>query len=187
MQISRFPELRTARLRLREILPRDAPAWFALQSNPEVMRWYGADPMHELAQMQRLIGDCAAWRISGTAIRWGIEFQGELIGSCGFARWNRAWHNCMLGYELAPAFQQRGLMQEALSSILTHGFAEMQLHRVVAEIHHQNPASLKLVQKLGFQYEGVHREVGMWGGRWHDLDCYSLLEQDWLSRLLSLA
>ena len=174
-----FPCLRSARLRLREITPRDTDAWFALQSNAELMRWYGADPMHSRAQMEKLIADSAVWRTAGVAIRWGIELDGQFIGSCGFARWNKAWHNCILGYEIDPSYQCRGLMREALACIIEYGFNEMQLHRIHAEIHRDNLASLHLIQRLGFQFEGVHREMGFWQQRWHDLDYYSLLEQEW--------
>ena len=108
-----FPFLRSARLRLREITPRDTDAWFALQSNAELMRWYGSDAMQSRAQMEKLIADSAVWRTAGVAIRWGIELDGQFIGSCGFARWNKAWHNCILGYEIDPSYQGQGLMREA--------------------------------------------------------------------------
>ncbi len=179
MAVTAFPVLRSARLCLREIVPHDAAAWFALQSNPEVMRWYGAELVQSHAQMEKIITDCALWRLNGHGIRWGIEYQGEFIGSCGFARWNKGWHNAILGYEIAPHCQRKGLMREALATIFDYGFHTMQLHRIHAEIHRENIPSIKLVQALGFSFEGVHREMGLWAGRWHDLDFYSLLEQEW--------
>jgi ribosomal-protein-alanine N-acetyltransferase len=179
MALAAFPVLRSARLRLREIVPRDTNAWLALQSNPDVMRWYGAEVVQSQAQIEKIIADCALWRVNGVGIRWGIEHDGEFIGSCGFARWNKGWHNATLGYEIAPHCQGKGLMREALNTIFAYGFNEMQLHRIHAEIHRDNLASIKLVQRLGFSFEGVHREMGFWAGRWHDLDFYSLLEQEW--------
>lgn len=179
MAVVPFPTLRSARLRLREITLHDTNAWFALQSDAEVMRWYGTDPMQTREQMEKLIVDSAVWRVNGAAIRWGLELNGQFIGSCGFARWNKAWHNCTMGYELDPLLHGQGLMHEALACIIDYAFSEMQMHRIQAEIHRNNLASLKLIQKLHFQFEGVHREMGMWGGRWHDLDTYSLLEQEW--------
>ncbi|WP_338846480.1 GNAT family protein [Massilia sp. W12] len=174
-----FPVLSTPRLLLRELQQRDAAAWYALQTDPAVMRWYGADMPRDVAQVERLIADYRSWQQAQSGIRWGIELEGQLIGSCGFARINRGWHNAMLGYEIGPAWQGQGLMQEALQAILHYGFTSFQFHRIAAEIHHDNQASIKLVQKLGFRYEGVHREVGLWGGKWHDLDVFSLLEQEW--------
>lgn len=177
--MSSFPTLRSNRLILRELTAKDADAWFAIQSNPEVMRWFGADPMRDKAQAGKLIADYATWHANGTAIRWGIEWQGQLAGTCGYARWNKAWANAIAGYELGPEFQGKGLMREALQAMFRYGFLQMQLHRIHAEVHRDNIASRKLLEKLGFQFEGVHREMGHWGGRWHDLDCFSLLEHEW--------
>jgi ribosomal-protein-alanine N-acetyltransferase len=72
-------------------------------------------------------------------------------------------------------------MREALSSVLAYGFSNMQLHRVQAETHPDNAASIGLATRLGFRFEGVHREQAFWGGRFHDLNCYSLLDSDWHS------
>jgi ribosomal-protein-alanine N-acetyltransferase len=179
MLIAPFPTLTSPRLRLREIRENDAEALFAIHSDRAVMRWYGSDPLTELSQMDKLIGIFATWRLDGVGIRWGIEWDGRLIGSCGFFRWNKNWHNSMLGYELAQDCQGQGLMREALTTILGYGFEQMKLHRLYAEIDADNAASIRLVTRLGFQFEGVHREIALWGGRWHDLNCYSLLEQEW--------
>ncbi len=176
---SSFPTLNTPRLLLRELQQQDARAWFAIQSDPLVMRWYGADAPRDVAQVERLIADYRSWYLGQSGIRWGIEYEGRLIGSCGFARINRGWRNAMLGYELATAYQGRGLMREALQTLLPYGFGGLQLHRIAAQIHRDNLPSIKLLQTLGFQYEGINREVGLWGGRWHDLEVYSLLEQEW--------
>jgi len=55
----------------------------------------------------------------------------------------------------------------------------MQLHRVQAEAHGSNTGSIALVQRMGFQFEGIHRENASWNGAFHDLHCYSMLEPEW--------
>lgn len=177
-----FPVLLTERLCLREIVPADADAVFAIQSDPQVMRWFGAEQMHERQQAQQLIAMFADWRRQpAPGTRWGLvrRDNGRLIGSAGLFRWNRSWRNCVLGYELAQPAWGQGYMREALVAILDYGFAEMDLHRVQAEIHPDNAASIALVQRLGFQYEGRHREQGYWAGQFHHLDCYALLAREW--------
>ncbi len=64
----------------------------------------------------------------------------------------------MLGYELAEHAQKRGLMMEALSAALSWGFKYIKLNRIEAQIHQDNHASLKLVQRLGFVEEGLLRQ-----------------------------
>ncbi|TFV88935.1 N-acetyltransferase [Oxalobacteraceae bacterium OM1] len=176
-----FPELRTARLTLRDITRADAPALFAIHSDREWMRWYGVEPLTEPEQGEQLADLFHGWFEGGTGFRWGLERRsdGRLIGTCGLFRWNRSWHNCVIGYEIARDCQRQGYTREAATAILDYGFGVMRVHRVQAETHPDNAASIALATKLGFVLEGTHREQAYWGGHFHDLHCYSLLEQDW--------
>ena len=175
-----FPTLNTQRLRLRELRAADAPALFAIHADAANMRWFGADPMTDLAQVHALIDTFAQWRTQpNPGTRWGIERDGELIGSCGLFKWNRAWHSCALSCELAPAARGQGLMSEALRAMLDWGIAHMHLHRVEALVHPQNTASVALLKRLGFIAEGKLREAGYWNGQRHDLMVLGLLTQAW--------
>ena len=177
--MSDFPRLETQRLVLREIVAADAVAIFSIHGDANVMRYFGADPMTELAQATALIETFARWRDEeNSGIRWGIEHNGQLVGSCGLFRWNHAWHSAMVGYELATSAWGQGLMQEALAAILSHGFNAMNLNRIEAQIHPDNAASLKLMPKLGFTHEGHLREVGFWGGQFHDFMQFGLLKRE---------
>lgn len=176
-----FPTLSTPRLHLRKIVPADADALFAIHSDAETMRWYGVDPIIEMGEADKLAELFASWFTAGTGFRWGLERRedGRLIGTCGLFRWNKSWRNCVIGYELARDYHGQGYMREALVSVLDFGFDQMQLHRVQAETHPDNAASIGLATRLGFQFEGVHREQAFWLGSFHDLNCYSLLARDW--------
>lgn len=176
-----FPHLYTARLHLRAIVPSDAAALFAIHSDIEWMRWYGVDPVADLSQADQLAELFASWFHAGTGFRWGLERKQDrrLIGTCGLFRWNKSWRNCVIGYEILRECQGQGYMREALCTVLDYGFDMMHLHRVQAEMHPDNAASIGLATRLGFQFEGVHREQAFWGARYHDLKCYSLLEREW--------
>ncbi|WP_455929204.1 GNAT family N-acetyltransferase [Pseudomonas fluorescens] len=173
-----FPTLSTQRLRLRELQACDAPQLFSIHADAASMRWYGVDPMTDLAQAHALIDTFAQWRTHpNPGTRWGLEHQGKLIGSCGLFKWNRAWNSCALSCELAPAARGQGLMREALQAMLDWGFEHMQLHRVEALVHPQNNASHALLERLGFKAEGTLREAGFWNGQRHDLRVLGLLAQ----------
>jgi len=179
-----FPTLETARLQLRELVKTDAPALFAIHSNPELMRWFGSEPLIDLAAAHELIKLFASWRtLANPGTRWAIQIKGqsELCGTCGLFSWNRNWRRCVIGYELAAQAQGQGLMREALTAIISWGFNNMQLNRIEAQIHPHNHASLKLATKLGFVQEGRLREVGYWGGEYHDMFQFSLLRREWLA------
>lgn len=176
-----FPSRQTQRLHLRPILPSDAAALYAIHSDPEWMRWYGVEPLTAPAQASQLAELFAGWFVAGTGFRWGLERLQDrrLIGTCGLFRWSKSWRNCVIGYEIAQDCQGQGYMREALTAVLDFGFKEMHLHRIQAEMHWDNLASIGLATRLGFRFEGVHREQAFWGGQFHDLNCYSLLEPDW--------
>jgi [ribosomal protein S5]-alanine N-acetyltransferase len=177
-----FPTIETKRLRLRELIAEDAPVVFAIHGDAHAMRHYGTDPLAEPADAEKLIERFASWRAQpNPGVRWGLEVRssGVLIGTCGLFGWNRDWRKCATGYELAPAARGQGFMHEALRAAFDWGFSQMQLNRIEAQIHPQNEASLKLVQKLGFAREGLLREVARWGGQFHDLLQLSLLRRDW--------
>jgi [ribosomal protein S5]-alanine N-acetyltransferase len=176
-----FPDLPTTRLTLRQILPSDSPALFAIHSDADWMRWYGVDPATEPEHADQLAELFASWFNAGTGFRWALERNQDrqLIGTCGLFRWNKSWRNCVIGYEIRRDCHGHGYMREALAAVLDYGFNMMHLHRIQAETHPDNLASIGLATRLGFRFEGVHREQAFWGNRFHDLNCYSLLECDW--------
>lgn len=182
--LTAFPIIATERLWLREIVDDDAPAIFAIQGNPQVMRWFGSDPLVDQTAALMLIRSFAGWReLMNPGTRWGLELKTRegLIGSAGLFSWNRQWRKCTVGYELSPEATGQGLMNEALHAILDWGFAQMQVNRIDAQIHPENVRSLVLVRKLGFVEEGRLREIARWGGRHHDMLQFSLLRREWQS------
>jgi ribosomal-protein-alanine N-acetyltransferase len=70
-------------------------------------------------------------------------------------------------------------MREALTVALDWGFEHMALNRIEAQVHSDNAASLKSVEKLGFVLEGRIRQAGFWLGQYHDLLQYGLLRSDY--------
>jgi [ribosomal protein S5]-alanine N-acetyltransferase len=180
-----FPAIETDRLVLREIVLSDADALFEIHGDESLMRWFGVDPLKDIAGAEKLVALFASWRAQpNPGTRWGIQLKGEdrLCGTCGLFAWNRAWRKCTIGYELAAFAHGKGLMHEALSSVLEWGFANMELNRVEAQVHPENEASVRSVSRLGFQREGLLRQLGYWRGEYHDMLQYSLLHRDWQAR-----
>ncbi len=176
-----FPTLYTKRLRLRELTKSDAPALLAIHGDAEAMKWFGTDPMTHIEQAEQLVEVFNSWRAAANpGIRWGMEelARGQLIGTCGFFKWNRSWRSCSIGFELAQAAQRNGFMREALVSCIDWGITHMELNRIEALVHPENTRSLHLLERTGFVREGVLRKAGYWGQAYHDLVQYSLLRED---------
>ena len=174
---SRFPELSTPRLRLRETRPEDAQAVLDVLSRPEVTRFYNLSPLTRLEEAQEIVARRAQGFALRQRIRWAIARREDdrVIGSCGYVHWVTASARAEIGYELSPDFQGQGLMHEALTAILAFGFDEMRLHRIEALVMPDNTPSRHLLSKFGFQEEGCLRHHGFWKGEFHDLLMLSLL------------
>src|ERR1700756_3672029 len=101
-----FPRLETEHLVLRQIQPEDAPAVFATFSDEETMKFYGELPHRALADSQDLIRRQHEWYARHEGIRWGITRKGEneVIGSCGFYRFDEDSRHAETGYELRRSY-----------------------------------------------------------------------------------
>lgn len=116
------------------------------------------------------------------SIYWAIanKSDNKLIGSCGFNYWNRDHARAEISYDLAKEYWGRGVMTEVVRSVLSYAFSQMQLNRVEATVTPTNIGSLKVLEKLGFQREGLLREQKLLRGKFHDAVMLSLLSGDFL-------
>ena len=174
-----FPEIETERLLLRELLPEDAPAIFRLFSDPLVTRYYDLVTYTDIQQAEELIDFFDESFELERAIRWGIERKedGEIMGTCGFV-WLRT-HRGEIGYELHSSFWRQGYMGEALDAILDFGYTEFGLHRIEAMTMMENEGSIGLLRSLGFQQDGILREVEFFKDAFHDMRLFSLLRHEY--------
>lgn len=176
-----FPTLETPRLLLREIVDTDADAIFLIRGDIEVTRHNTGAPYTDIKEARDLIKNMA-WNYSDLhELRWGIALKNDpawLIGMCGYNYWIRKDERASLGYDLAYAHWGQGIMTEALRAIIGFGFTRMKLHRVEADVSAENPASARVLEKLGFKFEGRLREQYWDWGEFHDLLLYSLLARE---------
>ncbi|AQU81208.1 MULTISPECIES: GNAT family N-acetyltransferase [unclassified Halomonas] len=104
---------------------------------------------------------------------------GRLVGHVEFYAWFGD-HTYEIGWVVNPKYQKQGIAYEAASSVLTHGFDKLALHRIVATAQPENPASYLLMDKLGMVREGHFRRCIPKGeGVWWDEYFYSILESDY--------
>jgi len=93
----------------------------------------------------------------------------RIIGSIALSNIVRgAFLSCHLGYRLDHAENNKGYMTEGLERVINLAFNELQLHRIEANIMPKNKASLKVVEKLGFNHEGLARKYLKINGKWED-------------------
>jgi RimJ/RimL family protein N-acetyltransferase len=130
-------------------------------------------------------GAAAAWiaahapaHAAGNDLTLAVTLDGALIGSIGLSispRFARA----ELGYWIGRAHWNRGFATEAARALVAYGFGPLALHKVAATHMAHNPASGRVMQKLGMTREGLLREHYARDGRWIDVVIYGVLRCDW--------
>ncbi|WP_243869104.1 GNAT family N-acetyltransferase [Streptomyces liangshanensis] len=84
------------------------------------------------------------------------------------------YQGASLGYAAFAPSAGRGYMSEGLAVTLRHAFDDLRLHRLEANIQPANKASLAVVQRLGFRYEGLSPAYLYIDGAWRDHERWSL-------------
>lgn len=154
-----FPTLETERLLLRQLAASDAQDSFLFLSDEETIRYYDPAPMTQLEQAEKSIERHRRRFAEQEALRWGITLKGEnrVIGNGGYA-WEAENHLAVLSYILSKPYWNQGIMTEALTAMIRFGFEHLHVHRMEAIVAAPNLASLRLLEKLGFQEEGRLRD-----------------------------
>ncbi|WP_256774138.1 MULTISPECIES: GNAT family protein [unclassified Stenotrophomonas] len=173
-------QLHSARLVLSPIRASDGTALFAIQSDPTVMRYWNHAAWTELKQAYAQILDDLAAMDEGIQLKLGIREQadGPLLGICVVFGIEEASGRAEIGYNLAPQAQGKGYMHEALQCFVDYLFDDRGLRRLEAEIDPRNAPSAKVLERIGFQREGLLRERWCVGGELSDSALYGLLARE---------
>jgi ribosomal-protein-alanine N-acetyltransferase len=86
--------------------------------------------------------------------------------------------SAQIGYWVAEDFAGRGIIPTAVALAVDYCLSELRLHRVEICIRPENTASLRVVEKLGFRYEGMRRNYIHIDNRWCDHECFALTVED---------
>jgi len=150
-----LPTIRTSRLVLRAITPHDVDALFGIFGDPELTRYWGHPSLANRAAAETLFEAIQAGAASGELFQWGITLcgTGDLIGTCTLASLDRQHRRAEIGAALAPKNHGQGYAEEAVRAVINHGFDELGLHRVTADVDPRNVPALRLVERLGFRKE----------------------------------
>ncbi|CAI6087420.1 GNAT family N-acetyltransferase [Cohnella sp. JJ-181] len=102
----------------------------------------------------------------------------RLIGRVNLSNVVRgAWESCTVGYYMDREAGGRGYMTEALRQAVGFAFGQAGLHRVQASIMPRNQASIRVVEKNGFRYEGLAEYYLKINGVWEHHSIYSLTRE----------
>ena len=155
MKFTPFPEITTERLLLRRITKSDADVILFLRSdktiNQFIKRPESAKTKNK-ADALKFIQKIDDGIENTNLISWGITEKGnsKIIGTICLWNFIKDKKKAEVGYDLNPLFQRKGIMSEALKSIVSFGFKTLALHKIDAFTQKQNESSKRLLEKNGF-------------------------------------
>jgi RimJ/RimL family protein N-acetyltransferase len=185
MAIAFLPPLpiETERLRLRAYTNADLDALHAIQSRDDVTRWLPWPSRTREQSRTSLTRKMAATRIlaDGDTFTPAIELKatGELAGDVMIFARSHEHRSGDLGYMLHPDHQGKGYMTEACRVMLELGFTCFGLRRISAQLEPRNPASARVLERLGMRKEAHLVENEWLRGEWQSEAIYALLEREW--------
>ena len=180
--MGQIPTIGTHRLILRS---------FALDDVPGLQRWAGEKELTSTTsdseipqpgredQWIRLRQDRFA---SGESIDFAIVHRKErsVIGAIGLGvEYKKEKEIMQLGFWIGKPYWNQGYCTEAAEAVLQYGFDVMGLHRIFSGHFASNPASGRVLQKIGMKYEGTLRESYNKLGKFEDVVRYGLLRTDY--------
>lgn len=89
-----------------------------------------------------------------------------------------AWQNATIGYFVDQEHNGRGVATRAVIDAVRFAFREIGLHRVQAGVMPRNVASIRVVEKAGFRYEGLAPRYLQINGVWEDHNMYAITVED---------
>ena len=152
-----FPTLTTKRLTLRQLDYNDYQEIFFLRSDDAHNKYIDREKATDVEQAKAFIKKI----IENEMIYWAICFNDSenLIGTIGLWNFSEDKTIAEVGYELNPSYQKRGIMNEALKSVIHYGFAELKLITLLAFSHKENNSSLRLLEKNNFKQDHSRTDV----------------------------
>jgi RimJ/RimL family protein N-acetyltransferase len=182
--------LETPRLLLRPLKPDDAPVVARLAGRKEIADATLSIPHpYSETQAREWIRTHTESEGSNQEIVFAIMLKadGQLVGTIGLRDIDQEHSQAEMGFWVAVDEWGKGYATEAVSALLRFGFEELHLNRIYAHHMVRNPASGRVLQKIGMQREGLLRQrVRKWGV-FEDVIVLAVLRNEWAALLADKA
>jgi ribosomal-protein-alanine N-acetyltransferase len=162
--------LRDARVLERELL--DNRGWLRKweATNP-----HGAMSFDVRASIRSLQSNARA----GFGLPFAIEYDGEFAGQLNVSGITYgSLSSATIGYWVSERFAGLGVTPAAVALASDYAFFQVGMHRIEICIRPENAPSLRVVEKLGFRYEGLRRRYIHINGDWRDHFCFALVAEE---------
>lgn len=175
------PRIQTERLILRSPKSSDVGALFSYATDPQVSRYVLWSAHRTPADSAWFIRKVRSENRQGNEMTLTVEEKssGQMIGTMGFVSFNHQHHLAEVGYSFSKKSWGKGYATEALTALIRYGFEVLELNRIEGVCDVRNPASGRVMEKCGLQYEGTLRGKALLKGDYADVKQYAILKKDY--------
>ena len=167
----RFPALETDRLHLRRLTVADAPALFHMLRDEEVARYSGRPKLRRMSEAVELVRSIALDFATRRSVRWGGSEhpQGTILATVGLHHWDRYHRHIGIGFDVARERWGEGIASEAVGAVVDFALTELSVNRIEAEVMAENEGCLRVLERQGFEREGLLVERMYHSGTFRDI------------------
>ncbi len=177
-----IPTLREGATSIRPIRLRDARVLERelLENRGWLRKWEATNPHGPMSfdvrsSIRSLQGNSRA----GLGLPFAIEHDGEFAGQLNVSGLTYgSLSSATIGYWVSERFAGLGVTPTAVALASDYAFFQVGLHRLEICIRPENAPSLRVVEKLGFRYEGLRRRYIHINGDWRDHFCFALVAEE---------
>lgn len=162
-----FPTIDLQTVRLRQLHSEDTKDFYHFLCNENVRTFISDEDIPENIEAAKT--ELMYWASLYTMLKsiyWAVATpDNKLIGTCGFNTWNRTHKRAEISYDLSYDYWGQGIMTKVVEAITKFAFDNMQVQRVQATVAEDNVASIRLLEKCGYQKEGLLVKFGLLHGK----------------------
>lgn len=171
-----FPEIELGKILLRGIKSEDAENYYNYMSRIEMRNFLTQGNIP--SSVEKAVEEVDYWKSLFTtkkSIYWAISLKntGEMIGTAGFNVIYFSYSRAEISYDLSPDYWGKGIMFKTIKAILKFAALNLGLIRIQATVITDNDRSIKLLQRCGFQEEGLLKKYEFVNGQYKDYFIYS--------------
>ena len=175
--------LSTSRLTIRDLNDDDLEFVHSIHSIPEVQEYATLGIPESIFDSQEYLRTYIEQQENTPRKEYGFCISlgnQEPIGLIGLSTNLSVLKNAELWFKLHPKYWGKGYITEAALSIFKFGFEDLLLHRIEAGVATENTASIRVLEKIGMQKEGMRKKLLPIRGEWKDNYHYAMLAEEFV-------
>ena len=173
--------IETARLTLRRLELADAEMMFRnWTGDDKVTRFLRWDAHKTIDETKNMIQQWVGRYQDDATYYWGMYLKnGEMIGSIGITITSEYDRSGSLGYKIGSRWWNQGYASEAAGAVVDYMFRNTDVERIDSFSSVENPASRKVMEKIGMRYEGLLRHYYQTRAGFQDCTLYAIIRKEW--------